>query len=52
MIVDVVKRIPIYVIVEYVFIINVIVVFVGNDIHVTIDAYSIVCDLLWWWWNC
>ena len=40
----------IYVIVEYVCIINVIIVFVGNDIHVTIGVYSFVCDLLWWWW--
>ena len=33
----------IYVIVEYVCIINVIVVFVGYDIHVTIGAYSLIC---------
>jgi hypothetical protein len=39
------------VIVEYVCIINVIIVFVGNDIYVTIGAYSFVCDLLWWWWG-
>ena len=33
----------IYVIVEYICIINVIIVFVGYDIHVTIGVYLLIC---------